>query len=158
MEHDSVRKLWQEYLAANGEQDEVTNKKYTSWHFCDNKKDADELVELVLQGVKRATASLYVCYEYEQEELPKAGNYSIITDWDGIARCMIETTGVQLVPFNQVTPEFAATEGEGDKSLEYWRRVHWDCFTRDMAEMGREPSEDMLVVCEEFQVVHRSDR
>ncbi len=158
MEHSSVRKLWQEYLAANGKQEEEANKRYTSWHFCDNKKDAEELVELVLQGVKRATASLYACYEYEQEEPPKAGNYSVITDWDGIARCIIETTGVQLFPFNQVPPEFAATEGEGDGSLEYWRRVHWDCFTRDMAEMGGEPSEDMLVVCEEFQVVYRSDR
>ena len=155
MEHSSVRKLWQEYLAANGEQEDTTNKKYTSWHFCDNKEDADGLVELVLQGVKCATASLYECYEYEQEESPKAGDYSVITDWDGIARCIIKATRVQVKPFGQVTPEFAATEGEGDKSLDYWRRVHWECFTRDMAEMGKEPTEDMLVICEEFQVVHR---
>lgn len=155
MEHSSVRKLWQEYLTANGEEEATTNKRYTSWHFCDNRRDANELVELVLQGVKRATASLYACYEYEQEEVPKEGDYSIITDWDGIARCIIETIRIQLVPFGQVTPEFAATEGEGDKSLEYWRRVHLECFTRDMAIMGGEPSEDMLVVCEEFKVVHK---
>ena len=155
MEHGSVRKLWQEYLAAIGEEEATTNKRYTSWHFCDNRRDADELVELVLQGVKRATASLYACYEYEQEEVPMAGDYSIVTDWEGNARCIIETIQVQLVPFGQVTPEFAATEGEGDKSLEYWRKVHLECFTRDMAELGGVPTEDMLVVCEEFKVVYR---
>ncbi|MCT4606010.1 MAG: ASCH domain-containing protein [Marinisporobacter sp.] len=30
------------------------------------------------------------------------------------------------------TEEFAKTEGEGDKSLKYWRKVHIDFFTREV--------------------------
>lgn len=158
MEDITVQTLWQEYLAAIEEEETTTEKKYTAWHFCDNEKDANELAELVLQGTKRATASLYAAYESEQEELPKVGDYSIITDWSGRARGIILTVRIDLVPFDQVTPEFAATEGEGDKSLEYWRNAHSAFFSREMKELGLEPSEDMLVVCEEFKLVYPKDK
>lgn len=79
--------------------------------------------------------------------------YSIITDWLGEAKCIIQTKAVNIVPYNEVTEEFAATEGEGDKSLEYWRKVHWEFFSEECNEIGIEPTLNMLVVCEEFEVV-----
>lgn len=152
-EHESVKKMWQEYLTTIGEDLNNTSKKYTAWYFCDNEKDANKLAELVLKGIKRATASLYLVYEFENQDIPKVGDYSIITNWNGIAQYIIRTKKVDIVPYIDVTEEFAAKEGEGDKSLEYWRRVHWDFFSRQMKEMGKEPDKDMLVVCEEFEVV-----
>jgi uncharacterized protein YhfF len=154
MEQITVRKLWQDFLEAAGDNEATTEKKYTAWHFCDNEKDADELADLVIQGIKRATASLFLAYETEREDLPKVGDYSIITDWAGRARCIIQTVRIEIVPFGKVTPEFAATEGEGDKSLKYWRGAHWAYFSREMKELGMEPSEDMMVVCEEFKVAY----
>ncbi|MBH1940840.1 ASCH domain-containing protein [Mobilitalea sibirica] len=154
MKNASVEAMWKEYVSSQGETILSTDKHYTSWHFCDNEEDANALAELVLEGVKRATASLYLSYEYENEELPKVGDYCIITDWSGIARCIIEVVKIDVVPYCKVTKEFAATEGEGDKSLEYWRKVHWDYFSREMESMGKEADQDMLVVCEEFQVVY----
>jgi len=155
MEHLSVMAMWKEYLATIGEKEEDTLKSYTSWHFCDNEEDANDLVELVLIGTKRATASLYLSYEYEKEDLPKVGNHSIITDWSKTARCILETVKIDIVPYQEVTEKFAATEGEGDKSLEYWRRAHWNYFSREIEAMGRKPSEDMIVVCEEFKVIYK---
>ena len=113
----------------------------------------DELAELVLAGRKRATAGSLLAYELEKEPLPKVGDLSVVTDWEGRARCVIRTTAVEVVPFDTVTPEFAATEGEGDGSLEYWRRVHWAYFTSELQGTGREPRPDMPVVCERFEVV-----
>ena len=52
------------------------------------------------------------------------GDLSIVTDWAGQALCVIETESVVLVPFNEVSAEFAATEGEGDGSLEFWTEGH----------------------------------
>jgi len=155
MEHESVKRMWEEYLAFIGENPSSSDRKYNAWHFCDNKKDADELAELVVQGTKRATASLYLSYEADNDEVPKVGDYSIITDWDGIAQCIVRTKKVDIVPFKDVTSEFAAKEGEGDKSLEYWRDCHWRYFSREMRRLGKEPSEDMLVVCEEFELVYK---
>ena len=126
---------------------------YSAWHFCDNKSDADELAELVLAGTKRATAGALWSYEAEGEDLPQVGEFSVITDWDGRARCVILVSSVEVVAFADVTEEFAATEGEGDGSLDYWRRVHLAAFSRELEGLGRAVEPDMPVVCERFEVV-----
>lgn len=154
-EHESVKKIWEDYLTSICESINNTNKKYTSWYFCDNEKSANDLVELVRQEVKRGTTSLYHLYEAENEELPMEGNYSIITDFSGIAQCIIRTKKVTVLPFSDVNEEFARIEGEGDKSLKYWQTVHIDFFTRELKEQEMEFSQNMLVVFEEFEVVYR---
>ena len=155
MNNISVEKMWSKYLETLGENPDNTTKTYTSWYFCDNKQDADELAKLVLEGTKRATASLYLYYSLENEALPKAGDLSIITNWEGDAKCIIETSNIDIVPFKEVTEEFAQTEGEGDKSLAYWKRAHKNYFSREMKELDKEFNEDILVVCERFEVVYK---
>jgi uncharacterized protein YhfF len=81
---------------------------YAAWHFCDNREDADELAELVRTGRKRATAGALWSYEDDQERLPRVGDFSVITDWLGNARCVIRTTAVEVVAFEAVGAEFAA--------------------------------------------------
>jgi uncharacterized protein YhfF len=55
-----------------------------------------------------------------------AGDYSVATDGLGVGRCVIKTTRIDVVPFGQVDAAFAYDEGEGDRTLGYWRRVHWE--------------------------------
>ncbi|APC41229.1 ASCH domain-containing protein [Clostridium estertheticum] len=154
-EHKSVEKMWRKYLKSIGGSTYNTNKNYTSWHFCDNEKSANDLAKLVRGKVKRGTCSLYYFYGVENEELPMEDNHSIITTWNGIAQCVIKTKKVTVLPFKDVNEKFAEIEGEGDKSLEYWRKVHIDFFTRELKEVKREFSQDMLVVFEEFEVVYK---
>lgn len=127
--------------------------EFASWHFCDNEQDADELAGLVLKGEKVATASLHCLYEIEGESLPKVGDLSVIENWKGNAVCIIKTIAINIIPFNQVTAEFASKEGEGDKSLAYWKNAHTAAFTRQLSETNLTFSEDMPVICEEFEVV-----
>jgi len=42
MEHKSVKEMWENYLISAGYDIANTNKKYTSWHFCDNEEDANK--------------------------------------------------------------------------------------------------------------------
>lgn len=51
MINESVEKMWINYLKSLGEKPNNTNKAYTSWYFCDNKQDADELAQLVMDGI-----------------------------------------------------------------------------------------------------------
>ena len=125
--------------------------EYDAWAFGD---DPDTLAKLVRTGVKTATASAYPLYEPEGEDLPKAGEYSVILDTKDEAVCIICTTKVYVTPYRAVTAEQAYKEGEGDHSLAYWRRVHEAFFSREMAEAGLTFTEDMGVVCEEFEVVY----
>lgn len=155
MQHlSSIQEMWKAYLHSINETPTITEKTFTAWHFCDNEQDANELAALVKAGIKRATASAYWEYEHDQEPLPVVGDYSVIINWNGEAQCIIRTTMIEIVPFNEVTIEFARSEGEGDLSLEYWRKVHWEYFGRCLQPICKQPEETMSVVCETFEVVY----
>lgn len=141
---------WKKFIEEKGLED----REHTSYYFCDNEEDADELAKLVVSGKKRATASSVLYYEYEKEPLPQVGDLNIITDFFNQPICIVETTKVNIVLFKEVTPEMAALEGEGDLSLEYWRDGHRRFFSREYEEIGEEFSEDMPVVFEQFKVVY----
>ncbi|MDA8021051.1 MAG: ASCH domain-containing protein [Thermoanaerobaculia bacterium] len=145
--------MWRSYLQSIGETPESTDRAYQWWHFCDNQADADALVELVLQGKKRATAPSLWFFEESQEPVPKAGDLDVVTDWSATARCVTRSTRVDIVPYLEVGAEFAAVEGEGDGSLEYWRRVHWPYYRRELEPFGRRPEPDMPIICQRFEVV-----
>jgi uncharacterized protein YhfF len=128
---------------------------YEAFAFGDSDAMADELAQLVLAGVKRATASLAWTYEVEQRPPPKAGDLSIVQSSAGQPLCVIETTAVDAVPFEEVSAEFAAVEGEGDRTLASWRRDHQAFFERECKRIGRTPGPRMRVLCERFRVVYR---
>ena len=113
----------------------------------------DKLAKLVMQGVKTATCSALALYEYENEEIPKAGDYSVILDSDGQAVCIIRTTKVYIETFDQVSERHAYLEGEGDRSLEYWRQVHEEFFTEELKTIQQNFDAKMELVCEVFEVV-----
>jgi len=156
---DSVADLWKAFLASGTKDaEEAAGAPYESWAFCGGGPMADELVELVLAGTKRATAGALWSYEHEGAAIPQPGDFSVVFDARGVARCVIRATQCDVVPFGQVSAEFAAAEGEGDLSLEYWRKGHWRFFTAELAEFGRVPEADMPVVCERFEVVFSAEQ
>ena len=149
----TVREFWDAFAIHNGQADET--RFYEAFAFGDSEALANELAAPVLSGVKRATAGAVWSYEAEGERLPATGDLSIVTDWTGKPLCVIETQSVDLVPFNEVSAEFAATEGEGDGSLEFWQEAHRAFFTRECEASGKTFDEGMLVACERFEVVYQ---
>lgn len=127
------------------------NTVFEAWAFGG---DPDGLAALVKAGAKTATSSAFPLYELEGEPLPEAGEYSVILDSSENAVCVIRTTRVYTAAFSAIDAEHAYKEGEGDRSLSYWRAVHEDFFRREMAEAGLAFDESMPVVCEEFEVVY----
>ena len=61
---------------------------------------------------------------------------------------------LSVAAFAQVPADHAYKEGEGDRSLDYWRSVHEDFLSRELATIGRTFDENTLVVCEEFELVY----
>ena len=149
------RSMWRAYQGELG--DDISDRFYEVFHFDDNEQDADLLADLVLQGVKRATAGLLWSFEADNKPPPNPGDFSIVTNWRSEPQCIIETMRIETVPFEEVTERFAAIEGEGDKTLQYWRKVHWSYFGRECQRLGKSPSLTMPVVCEEFRVVFPVD-
>ncbi len=150
---DAIKRFWQGYLATLPVQERENLEMPDAWAFGLGSEMADDLGTLVARGVKRATASLLWEYEAEDSKVPKSGDLSIILDGRGHPLCLIRTVGVEIKPFNEVDGQFAYEEGEGDRSLDYWREAHWRFFSRTCEEIGRKPSQDMPIVCERFKLV-----
>ena len=116
--------------------------------------EPDLLADLVLRGEKTATASAYDLYTLEAESLPQEGTFDVILDSHNQAVCIVEITKVSVQPFYQVSADHAYKEGEGDKSLDYWRQVHEDFFKDWLGEAGLTFTPDSKVVLEEFRKVY----
>lgn len=139
--------LWQEYKQINPK----IGDRFDAWSFG---MEADELANLVLQGQKTATASAYDLYQLGGEELPQVGTFDVILDSQDQAVCIIEITKVEVEPFNQVSADHAYKEGEGDRSLPYWRQIHEELFTEWLGAEGLSFTEETRVVLEEFHLVY----
>ena len=150
--HGSVNEMWSSYLAASGQP--LTIALPAHWYFCDNETDADNCVRLVLSGRKRATTPSLWFFEASGLKVPRAGDLDIVTNWEGVAQCIIRTIAVSIVGFCDVTAEHAMAEGEGDGSLDYWRIVHWEYYQRELAGTRYAPVKDMPLVCQYFERVY----
>lgn len=148
----SVIELWQQFKRDN----KVTHNRYETWSFGNSPAMADELLSLVLIGAKTGTSSLQSLYTLENEKMPEVGEYSVILDGENQAKVIIRSKVIDVIPYNQVSEVHGYLEGEGDRTLTYWRSVHQPFFEAELAEYGREFKEDLLVVYELFEVVYRA--
>lgn len=114
--------------------------------FGDSPELADRLASLVVEGIKTATCSAYE----EDKPLPNVGDKIAVADSKATPLCIIRIEAVRIISFDQIDAEFAKAEGEGDRSLAYWRKEHQAFFERNG---GFDPS--MPLVCETFRVIHR---
>lgn len=146
--HDSPRieAYWRAFAKERG----LSNTPYTAFAFGDGSELADELLELVVRGDKRATACLVQAYI---EPLAAPGDYAIVLDGSGAPCCVLMTREVVVKPFAEADDAFAWDEGEGDRSLVFWRDVH-NTFFRGQAETaGIEFGPTSEVVLERFELV-----
>lgn len=137
---------------------EIERKKYQSFssdYFCADEHNANLCAELIRSGQKTATCSLNYWYVSEKELMPVNGHLQVVVDWNGEPICIIEIDSVETCKYNEVSAEFAYAEGEGDRSLKWWRETHWHYFATECSAFNIAPSEDMVLVLERFHVVYR---
>lgn len=155
MNNSSIEKYWNSFLATLPADSPYHGKPYVAEGFGDHPKLADELGELILNGIKTGTCSALWEWEAEGNPIPEVGLIAITLNGAGEPICIIETTEVAMRSFNEVDEDFAYSEGEGDRTLRYWREAHTMFFSRVLSKLGREFSEDMPLVCERFQVIYK---
>ncbi len=146
-----LQSYWQGFLEAKGLPDFTPCTEV--FKFGRDEQESDRLLKLVLRGKKRASVASRAVYG-ENEQLPVPELYSIVTDWDGVPRCVIKVTAVQLLPFCEITKQQALRESAQD-NIEEWREIHRDFFTKQGESLGYTFSESMTVVYEEFKVVYK---
>ena len=155
MKSESVKKYWQSYLDGLPPNTPTDNLRYVAEYFGDLPDLANELAALIVAGTKTATCSVLWEWEADGDPLPEVGLKTIVLDSNLQPLCIIETTEVTVRPYNHVDAQFAFEEGEGDRSLNYWREAHWYFFSRSLPKIGKKPTQDMPLVCERFKVIYR---
>lgn len=125
---------------------------------------ADELLALVLAGKKTATCMSAWSWDHEFETPMVPGMLCVILDGSKSPRCVIETISVNRVAYQDVSADFARAEGEHSPSdlddeavLRHWRTGHWAFYAKTLPLIGREPSQEMPVLCERFKVIYHEE-
>lgn len=148
----SKEEMWQIFCLANNFD---INTKHDCFKFCGGGPIGNKLANLVKDGVKTATSSTKLGYDIENEPLPQVGDLSIVLYDDESPACIIKVTNVSIVPFNKVGSQHAYKEGEGKRTLEEWKKVHFNFFKAEYEEYGYTFSENENCVLEEFKVVYK---
>ena len=115
---------------------------------------SEALLALIAQGRKRAGTSLLWACEADGQSIPSRGDIEVVVDHLNQPALVTRVIDVSVMAYNEVTAEYAAVEGEGDGSLDYWRKAHWAFFSRECGRIGREPTQTMPVVCSVFELLH----
>lgn len=115
------------------------NKELKTWHFGINN---DKLVDLVLEGKKTATTSLY------NGDVDEVGTETILVYDNEKQACITKTKQNIICEFKNIDWNIAILEGEND-NLEEWRKEHIKFFKSIDANF----TESTKVVVEIFEVV-----
>lgn len=152
---ESSRRLWASYTEVHRE---FADELPPTERFGDSAEMADELLNEIINGSKRATAGLVAEYAHEGEALARIGDHWIVADSEGTARAVLRSTELRIGRFDSVDAKFAWDEGEGDRSLDWWLDAHRTFFLRACERIGiavEDPTdlEALEVVFERFTLV-----
>lgn len=145
-----IEKYWHKYT----EENHLTLETPDFWMFGDGSKElADELANLVLLGKKTGTCATKESYIVEKENVPEVGQHDIILNGDSKPVAIIKYTKIQEIPMNQVSEEFAISEGEGDLSYDYWYKEHEKFFINEFKNYRLNYTPEIMLICQTFEVV-----
>jgi histidinol-phosphate aminotransferase len=142
--------FWQAYLATVADPAEAQRRFWEAFSVGDTPESAAAGAELILRGEKTTTSSLLSGFEARSEPVPTPGALSILEDGLGEPVAIIETFRVEIQPFHAIDADFAYAYGEWDRTLETWRK---QCHAYYARQLGQEPADDPLLVCEWIRVV-----
>ena len=147
---NAINDFWKKFQDATNDPGEWT-KMYV---FGNSPQMSEDLLVLILAGKKTATADMLDFYKANDEALPKPGDLNLIMNSKAEPSAVIRTTSLEQKKFSEVDANFAIEEGEGDLSLEYWRKVHKTYFENWFQANQGEFSEDLMIICERFELLY----
>jgi len=155
--HDSppnVDRYWEQFLASlpQGEGRPSTYAGIAAFGLTWD--DARDIAPLVLNGTKTASGTLVWSNQADGTPLPRSGEFRIVIAGTDEPVCVIETTEVRIIPYDEVPDEYALEGGEGDRSPADWRKIYWDYIVHECKRIGRKPNAKAPLAMERFRVVY----
>lgn len=126
---------------------------YRIRHFGNNQAISRVIMDLIEKGKKVGTFTSPWIYQGIRNKTPVVGGYTLVTDYEGKPGLLLRTTATKMLPFNEITEDETRLDGPAVRPLDAWRRVHWAYFQRELEPRSMEPTEEMPVTVEEFELV-----
>jgi uncharacterized protein YhfF len=144
-----VEAYWKEYRCARG----MPEQPYDVCRMGDSAGMGDQLLKIILNGPKRATACLLREIEAGGEVMATVGGHVVVLDGRDKPRAIWRTKTVEVKPLDRVDDAFAWDEGEGDRTRADWLALHTRYFARRAEAEGFTFDPPMPAVFERFTVV-----
>jgi len=144
--------FWEAACEALPEQ--TAGRSYRTRGFGNDEAVSKVILELILAGKKTGTFAVDWEYEHRGEPRPAPGDLYIVTDHAGAPRALVRIRATERVPFKEIGERHVQCEGPALRSVEPWRRLHWDYWSRTLRAIGREPTEDMPILYQAFELLY----
>ncbi len=151
---ECIERYWQKFQDSLAPGSAYLGRPFVAEGWGDGPEMADELGALIAAGVKTATCSSVWEWQAESQTWPDPGWITVVLDGHAEPLCIVETIEVIVRRYNEVDEAFAFDEGEGDRSLDYWREAHRAFFSRCLQKIDRQFALDMPLVCERFKLIY----
>jgi len=132
---------------------ETEGRVYRVKRFGDDPAMSRLLLDLIRSRAKTGTFAVDWEFDAAPAGRPRPGDLFIVVDADGEPGALIRITETRVLPFADVGPVEVACEGPALRDVALWRRVHWDYWSRTLQGIGRQPSEDMPILFQRFEVL-----
>ena len=103
--------------------------------------------------MKTLTSSAF--WNYPDGKIPFVGALSVLVDGAGRPRGIVETTRVEIMPFQAITEDMAQDYGEGERTADWWRRVMGQFYQTSATRHGVAFTDDTALIWEWFVVARR---
>ena len=152
-----VNAFWRSYVERLPES-EREREYFEAFQFGAGREMANQLARLVLDGIKTAASDLIWHIDANHKPRWAVGDEHVVLDgaWTPVA--VIRTTELSERRFCDVDEAFAYDYGEGDRTLTWWREHVFAWYANQCRELGIEPTEEMPLLCERFEVVYAPGR
>jgi uncharacterized protein YhfF len=119
-----------------------------------NPEFAEIIMDLILTEKKRGLFGLKLLQDRQPEQVPTLGGVMVLVDFEGIPRGAVQTVKITPAPYKDINDEDLAVEGPEARQLDVWQNIHWPYWTTMLEPHGLSPSEDMIVVVEQFKLIY----
>ncbi len=145
-----VLDFWEKIKRETGIEGDFTD----AYGIGDSPELKQELLELILEGKKRASTTLVRESMLEGWPESEVGQYNIVLDGDDEPAAVIRTVSVRRCRFSEVDEEHAYWEGEDERTLDAYIREHTKYYTRIGGRLGFEFTPDMEVILDRYELVY----
>lgn len=149
-----IDRYWEQFLHSLPAEQPRPDRYVEAFFFGTMPDRALEITRLVLDGTKTATGSVLWSLEAKGKPIPDIGDYWIVTNGDDDPACIIRTVDSRVIPFDEVSEEYAMWGGEGNRTLESWRKMYWSYILSECEVIKRTPDSKTPLVMERFELLY----